>query len=76
MKCFDLIVEFPNESFQRMHDSINVRRLLDADAAFKQLMTVDYLHDVGAVGKAIEFSKNAANISKVATELKIPAMQA
>ena len=34
-KCFELIVEFPNESFQRMHDAINVKRLLAADATFK-----------------------------------------
>ena len=57
-----------------MHDAINVKRLMAADDAFKQVLAVDYLPDIEAVTKALEFSKNAANIAKIAAELKIPAM--
>ena len=73
--CFELIVEFPNESFQKVHDIINVERLMGADAEFKKALAVPTLNDVEAVQKALEFSKNAANIAKTAKALKIPAMQ-
>ena len=57
-----------------MHDAINVKRLMATDTAFKQILAVDYLQDIEAVAKALEFAKNAVNIAKTAAELKIPAM--